>query len=429
MVRGICYPMGYGRPVVGVLGTLAALAAPVDDEPSAWWSAWLDAREAPATSPLPWAFFTLKTGVPGSGKSLTLVRELQIACAGENPPLVYMHGIPDLALPYIPLPVYNPLIIVKGDDGKPMQVYSRTLEVAWDQVVSGSLVVIDEAQNVFPVRSSAGRVPGYVAFLNTHRHKPVLIVLITQHPKLVDQAVRKLISKHQHYRRVFGGQRHISYEWDSCSENLAGMKEATKRLSSFPKKAFAAYKSAESHTKPKFSYPPFLIVPVIALAGLVYLAPGAYRLLTGQKASGQVAAVPAPGASAPVVALSGAPGIGSIPVGATGVQIAAQLARGGYPVAVAVPVSAGPGRSWPSSIAGCWIGPDECECITNGDRPRLVRDLGVMCVEIASGVLVVDPLREALKREPLPGPVAAPSGVAAPADRAASSVGVRVAGI
>ena len=301
-------------------------------------------HDAPGSAPMPWAFFTLKTGVPGSGKSLTLVDELRQACESENPPTVYVHNIPNLALPHIPLPVFNPVVTQKGDDGKPMQVFSRTLEVDWSAVASGSLVVIDEAQHVFPPRGSAGRVPGYVSFLNTHRHKPVLIVLITQHPKLIDGAVRKLISKHQHYRRLFGGGRHICYEWDSCSENLAGFKEATKRVAAFPKKAFTAYKSAEAHHKPKFRLPLWMVVPLLAVAGLAWFLPDVYRIFTGEhgKQSAERAAAAAGVASAP-----GAPGPGQVPqsgqvVGMAPAQVALHAAA-----PVPMPASFTPVRYWP----------------------------------------------------------------------------------
>lgn len=363
-------------------------------------------KDAPAQASMPWAFFTLKTGVPGSGKSLTLVDELRKACASENPPTVYVHGIPDLALPYIPLPVFNPIVTVKGDDGKPMQVFARTLEVDWSSVASGSLVVIDEAQHVFPPRGSAGRVPGYVAFLNTHRHKPVLIVLITQHPKLIDGAVRKLISKHQHYRRMFGGGRHICYEWDSCSENLSGFKEATKSISRFPKKAFAAYKSAEAHHKPKFRLPAWLAVPVLAVAGFAYFLPDVYRVFTGEHGA-QSAEKALQAAGAASVPRPGPPGTSPpvIPPGTSAQAAAALVASPRLPDAVAYPASYRPPQYWPADIAGCWIG---AECVCMDQAGRRVPDLGTMCVDIATRRLVVHPSRPRPEgRSDQPGAIAA----------------------
>lgn len=383
------------------------------------WAALAHAHaDAPGSAPMPWAFFTLKSGVPGSGKSLTLVAELQEACNGENPPTVYVHNIPNLALPHIPLPVFNPVVTVKGDDGKPMQVFSRTLEVDWSSVASGSLVVIDEAQHVFPPRGSAGRVPGYVSFLNTHRHKPVLIVLITQHPKLIDGAVRKLISKHQHYRRVFGGGRHICYEWDSCSENLAGFKEATKRVAAFPKKAYAAYKSAEAHHKPKFRLPFWFAIPLIAIAGFAYFFPDVYRIFTGQygKAAADRAAAAAGVASSP-----GAP----IPPGRPGQRAAPGDSRrfdSPPPVpALPMPATYRPAEFWPVDVAGCFITSTECVCALQSGR--LARDMGQMCYDIATRQLDVHPTRpRPVGRSDNPGAQAsvAPPGQALPPAASAS---------
>lgn len=364
-------------------------------EPTTLAAQWLKRQvdnDAPRDPSMPWAFFTLKTGVPGSGKSLTLVDELRQACKSENPPTIYAHGIPNLALPYIPLPVFAPLVTVKGDDGKPMQVFSRTLEVDWQAVAAGSLVVIDEAQHVFPPRGSAGKVPGYVAFLNTHRHKPVLIVLITQHPKLIDGAVRKLISKHQHYRRVFGGGRHICYEWDSCSENLAGFKEATKTISGFPKRAFEAYKSAEAHHKPKFRLPVWLAVPVLAVAGLAYFIPDVYRLFSGEhgKQAADKALSAAGGASSAGGTSAPSPGKVTIPPGTSATDAAVILARSSQVEPQPFPVSYSAPKYWPTDIAGCWIS-HECVCVSQSGR--LVRDLGQMCADIAAQRLEVHPSR------------------------------------
>lgn len=373
-------------------GWAVAATAPTEPEgqEASWWQKYLSGEDAPQNAPMPWAFMTLKTGVPGSGKSLTTVREMQLASEGETPPIVYVHGIPDLALPHLPLPVFNPVVTQKGADGKTREVFARTLEVDWSSVAPGSLVVIDEAQNVFPVRPAASSVPPYVAWLNTHRHRPVLIIMMTQHPRLIDSAVRALIGKHQHYRRVFGMSRHICYEWDACSANLSNFKGATKRVSAFPKKAFSAYKSAEAHTKPSFALPFWLIVPVAALALLIFVFPTAFstmkRAVTGQGITGPVSA------SAPALPVPGAEV--SLKPGMTAAQ-AAQIVQVAPRYEVAkIPTTAIQPKSWPDEIAGCFISPDDgCVCYGSERFGRRITDLGNMCVEIAKGTLIPPPSR------------------------------------
>lgn len=326
---------------------------------------------------------TLKTGVPGSGKTLTLVDELRKACQAEAPRATYVHGIPDLALPVLPLPVYAPVQQTKQGQAQ----VRNTLEVEWSVVPDGALVVIDEAQHLFPVRGAGSAVPGYVSWLNTHRHRGIDIVLITQHPRLIDSAVRKLVGKHQHYRRLWGGQRHVCYEWDHCSEALTSMETAQKSVHEFPKRAFSAYKSAEVHTKQKFSKPLWLLVPVLALVGAVFVGPKAFEVLSGSMSGKGIGAGQAEApASAP-----GAPGAPIKP----GMTPAQALAAG---VTSALPSAAPDPRvkvaaTFPAALGGCWITPGACQCVTNETPPRILRDLGELCADVANGRLAPDPSR------------------------------------
>lgn len=356
---------------------------------------------------------TLKTGTPGSGKSLTAVAELQKASEREAVRPVFVHGIPDLALPFIPLPVFAPVVMVKG---QPQAVQSRGLEVDWSVVPDGALVVIDEAQHVFPTRPAGSAVPGYVGFLNTHRHRGIDILLITQHPRLIDGAVRKLVGKHQHYRRVFGGRRHVCYEWDHCSEALGGMAEATKRLAGFPSRAFTAYKSAEVHTRPAFAKPLWLAVPVIAVGALVWVGPMAYRTLRGEIGGEGVGA-----------AVSSAPA--SSPTRAAAARLASDARlreRGGVPLGK--PIGTGlvhPALTMPALLAGCWTMGATCSCTTNEVRVRVLAVDPSLCGMVARGELGPDPAR------PMPIPArSSDSAASAPAvepGRAASAPGLGAA--
>lgn len=216
----------------------------------------------------------LRTGLPGSGKTLSMVQKLaelhkRFDSHFDEARPVFVHGITDLALPHAPMPVKNVQVNKAGD----------SLSVPdWDAMPDGSLVLIDEAQSCFPPRSSASAPPDYVSWLNTHRHRGFDIWLTTQHPKLIDFSVRALVGKHVHFRRLFGGKRAITYEWDSCCDSLSAMGTAVKSYYSYPKKAFQWYKSAEIHTRQSFKVPAFVVVPIIAIIMMFYSVPRAYSL-------------------------------------------------------------------------------------------------------------------------------------------------------
>jgi zona occludens toxin len=217
----------------------------------------------------------LNTGIPGSGKTLSMTQTLAALFErwGTHPEEarpVFVLGIPELSLPHAPLPLKS---VQVAKAGAPMLVPD------WDEMPDGSLVIIDEAQGCFPPRSSASTAPAHVAWLNTHRHRGFDIWLTTQHPKLIDGTVRALVGRHKHFRRMFGMQRSVIYEWDACSDSLSGMNNAVKTYWSFPRKAFKWYKSAEIHTKQKFKLPLWLAIFPIGVLMAVIFFPKAYSVL------------------------------------------------------------------------------------------------------------------------------------------------------
>lgn len=218
----------------------------------------------------------LNTGVPGAGKTLSMVQRLSelVGRWKTNPEEgrpIFVLGIPDLILPHSLVPLKSVQINKAG---------SPSLVPDWDEMPDGSLVIIDEAQGCFPPRSSATTAPAHVAWLNVHRHRGFDIWLTTQHPKLIDGSVRALVGKHQHYRRVFGGSRAMVYEWDACSDSLSGLANAVTSYWSYPKKAFQWYKSAEIHTKQKFKLPKWLLIIPVGILMAIFFIPRAYTSIT-----------------------------------------------------------------------------------------------------------------------------------------------------
>lgn len=192
----------------------------------------------------------LVTGVPGAGKSLYALNLVKDRAQKEQR-VVYYDGIADLKLPWIAM-----------DDPE-----------KWYDVPKGSLIVIDEAQRVFRPRGTGAHVPKHVAELETHRHMGVDIVLVTQHPMLIDSNIRRLVGQHFHVVRRFGGQRAVVHEWSSCTEiSKSSIMESVRHEFAYPKESFAWYKSAEVHTH-KRRIPMrvwFMFAAPAIIAGLVW---------------------------------------------------------------------------------------------------------------------------------------------------------------
>lgn len=290
----------------------------------------------------------LRTGLPRNGKTLSIVHELaqRVKRWDKHPEEgrpIFCHNIPNLTLPHSPMPYAERLV---NKDGQVVYVPD------WGAMPDGSLVIIDEAQDCFPPRSSQSLAPPHVAWLNRHGHRGFDIIVTTQHPKLIDGAVRALVGKHRHYRRTFGWQKSIVYEWDACSDNLGGYKNAVISYFQYPKEAFSYYKSATEHTKQEFKLPRWFAIPIIGVIGCLYFIPHAYLTVSGI-VSGKKP-VPVVVASRPITPSSG---------------------KGG---AVAPTAPASPLVSLPSSVpalgavvpsapvfVGCIANQDHCRCLTS----------------------------------------------------------------
>ncbi|MDO4433720.1 MAG: zonular occludens toxin domain-containing protein [Alysiella sp.] len=113
----------------------------------------------------------------------------------------------------------------------------------------GSIIIIDEVQDVYPARSNGSKVPENVSWLNTHRHLGVDIFILTQDPKDIDSRVRNLVGKHYHIAKNKLGMRTL-LEWKYCANNpLTQSKDALAKIHKINDKVKDLYKSAEIHTQ------------------------------------------------------------------------------------------------------------------------------------------------------------------------------------
>ncbi|WP_293781278.1 zonular occludens toxin domain-containing protein [uncultured Oxalicibacterium sp.] len=210
----------------------------------------------------------LITGLPGNGKTLYALKYVKEWSERESRPVFY-HGIQlgdELAGKWTPI-----------DPEK------------WFDAPPGAIIVIDECQIIFRPRSLGKEPPPYVARLETIRHQGLNIVLITQHPLLVDSSIRRLCGKHMHCIRKWGTESSTIHEWPSVRDNCdkpAGRKDSIKHAWKFDKSIYALYKSAEIHTiKRNIPMRVWLLfaLPVILIA-MAYLV---YWLMVGKKMKDQ----------------------------------------------------------------------------------------------------------------------------------------------
>ena len=169
----------------------------------------------------------LITGLPGAGKTLYTIWYVKQLAEKEDR-TVYYHGINDLKLPWVLL-----------DEPE-----------KWYELPPKSIIVLDECQRLFRLRSNSSNVPQHVSELETHRHSGYDLFLITQHPRLIDQNVRRLIGEHRNIVRAFGSQFSVVNKFIGVREDCdKPQKDALQEKFIYPKEVFDYYKSAEAHTQ------------------------------------------------------------------------------------------------------------------------------------------------------------------------------------
>lgn len=185
---------------------------------------------------------TLITGANGAGKSAFVVSQLAELQSREPRPL-FVLGIPDLQ--------------VLHEQAPPVSEWTRLVPMPEDPSVleaeftfpDGSLIVVDEAQKIYRPRAVGSKVPDYVSAIEKHRHKGLDIWLVTQHPQLLDTAVRRLVARHIHVRVHWAGRELLEWSELADPEAAADRARAVRRPFRLPRKAFGLYRSASKHVK------------------------------------------------------------------------------------------------------------------------------------------------------------------------------------
>lgn len=197
----------------------------------------------------------LHTGLPGHGKTLNTIKEVDAASVEQDRP-VYYHNITGL----------DPAKL-KG------QWYEFEDPHKWFELPDNSIIFVDECQHFFQPRDTRKERPDYIAHFQTHRHKGFDIHLVTQDMRFIDVEVRRLVGNHVHYWRPFGLNKISRYEYEKATdfEKVSDRAFAKRTIVSVDKSFFGAYKSAVGHhVKVKLPFRVYVIVGVLLVCGFAF---------------------------------------------------------------------------------------------------------------------------------------------------------------
>lgn len=176
----------------------------------------------------------LITGTPGSGKTLLAV---ELILKNRNSEKIR--------------PLYAN---IEGLNLEELRCFKLDEVDTWYDLPDGAIIVIDECQRWFRPRPNGSAVPEWISRFETHRHHGHDIILITQHPGLIDRNIRKLVDRHQHMYRPFGMDHRKVFEWNTCNESPEPSQNESNALRTklkFDKELFKYYQSASIHTSTK----------------------------------------------------------------------------------------------------------------------------------------------------------------------------------
>ena len=248
------------------------------------------------------AEIVLITGTPGAGKTAHMVHMLvndSMFKNSDGTPRKIFTNIKGLNIPDMPTIDVSSIASEQPESTDEKLSFHDIYKWIVKPENHGSVVIIDEVQDVWPARSNGSQVPPNVAWLNTHRHLGVDIFVLTQNPKNIDVNLRGLVNKHLHVAKNKLGMRTL-LEWKYCANNpLTQAKDAFAKVHKLDKKIFGYYKSAEVHTENKTKVTKWVFVLPIVLLIMPVALYFSYSLLKNMTSKDKV--VEAAVASAPAL--------------------------------------------------------------------------------------------------------------------------------
>mgnify|MGYP001031798950 FL=1 len=324
---------------------------------------------------------TLITGGPGLGKTALTVKLLITQYAGRP----IFTNIKGFTLDHSPLPKLEEWTIEEFNaQGTSEHNFSFP---------PGAVVVIDECQQFFRPRATGSKVPPYVSAFETHRHKGLDFILITQGSGLLDANIRKLVKGGLHIflRKTFLGRERIEKSEVMNEDDKASYSLGSRRKYKLPADVYHLYKSAELHTKPpRPKLPKAVFVIVGGLLIGAYLAWHTVGRIGGALAK-EEAPKSLPVAGSATVAAEPRTGAISASVGVPARIIEAMTPTDAQnPLSAPLYASVAPPVVAPE-IQGCIASSKRCTCYSQQQTPVWVPD--EQCRQRAAG-LYYDPYRQ-----------------------------------
>lgn len=179
---------------------------------------------------------TLRTGLPGNGKTLNAIKEIDIQASAEDRP-VYYHNVRGL----------------KADTLK-AHWYEFDDPYTWFELPQNAIILIDEAQGFFGVRDPRKEVPDHCSRIETIRHGGHELHLVTQDHRMLDVHVRRLCGLHVHFKRIFNSMKIMRMSWGSATDfdKPGAAKTAQTTIIKLDKKMFGSYQSTQIGAKHHF---------------------------------------------------------------------------------------------------------------------------------------------------------------------------------
>lgn len=154
----------------------------------------------------------LNTGREGSAKTLSTITEI-IAKRNESKKdglhtrKVYYFNILELIPSHPKFEEVNDWIPLTAKQIQQIMIPTEkvlegqhVLDLDWFD--NNSILFIDEAQFLYPFKSSMSAVPEYISFLSLHRHSGLDIYLCTQYEEKLLKLVRKSVKYHKHLTQL-----------------------------------------------------------------------------------------------------------------------------------------------------------------------------------------------------------------------------------
>lgn len=313
----------------------------------------------------------LITGNPGAGKSVESISlALQLAKCD----------------PWKNKPCLRPLYVCNVRDFKfdrvPGSAPLSKEEVAnWEALPDGSVILVDEVQDVIPQRDKGKPVPTWVQQLAKHRHRGFDFILVTQHPANMDVFARRLVGEHRHIRRkhrllsflTFFRKGSLRITWDRYEprmDEFLAQRNAVKSGATWDKRNFELYQSTTLDTqKPKLPWQLAGVLVLVVVSGMLF-SKGISRFTSDDEKTEAAELSPAAdSAAAPAAGEAATPGLTGGAERWKALEPRIKGIAASAPMYDAVPFNAPPPRT---------------VCISSGDNGSA----GCRCVEVDQGTPV-----------------------------------------